>query len=102
MLNLAIIFSTPYFPEIMSLSKSNTASWVSPSYGNAMAGPCFSNDNTMAGPCFSVSNEVNFLQILTSFSQSSYEFVSYSDGGVLLILDIVATGGVFLVLSTKC
>ena len=91
MFNLAIIFSTPYFPEIMALSKSNTASWVSPSYGNAMA-----------GPCFSVSNEVNFLQILTSFSQSSYEFASDSDGGVLLMLDIVATGGVFLVLSTKC
>ena len=67
-----------------------------------MAGPCFSNDNTMAGPCFSVSNEVNFLQILNSFSQSSYEFASDSDGGVLLMLDIVATGGVFLVLSTKC
>ena len=56
----------------------------------------------MAGPCFSGSNEVNFLQISTSFSQPSYEFEPGSHGGVFLMLGILTTGGVFLVLSTKC
>ena len=57
----------------------------------------------MAGPFFSGSNEVNFLlQISTSFSQSLHDFEPDSDGGVLLMLDILATDGVFLVLSTKC
>ena len=60
------------FPEIMSLSNSNTASWSSPS-----------NNNTMADPYFLGSNELNFLQISTSLSQSSYDFEPDSDDGVL-------------------
>ena len=56
----------------MSLSNSYTASWSSPS-----------NNNTMAGPYFLGSNELNFLQILTSLSQSSYDFEPDSDDGVL-------------------
>ena len=80
----------PSFSEIMSLSNSNTTSWDSRS-----------NDNTMAGPCFSGSSEVNFLQISTSLSHSSYDFEPDSDTGVLLMLDIFATGVAFLVLSTK-
>ena len=49
----------------------------------------------MAGTCFSGSNKVNFLQILTALSQSSYDFEPDSDGEVLLMLDIFATDGVF-------
>ena len=55
----------------------------------------------MAGPYFLGSNELNFLQISTSLSQSSYDFEPDSDDGVLLMLDIFATDGGFLVLSTK-
>ena len=74
----------------MSLSNSNTASWSSPS-----------NNNTMADPYFLGSNELNFRQISTSLSQSSYDFEPDSDDGVLLMLDIFATDGGFLVLRTK-
>ena len=67
----------------MPLSNSNPPSWSS------------SNNNTMAGTCFSGFNEVNFLQILTGLSQSSYDFEPDSDDEVLLMLDIFATDGVF-------
>ena len=88
--NLSIILFTPSFPEIVSLSNSNTAPWGSPPHNTAMADLCFLGYN-----------EVDVLQILTSLSQSSYDFEPDSDDGVLLMLDIFTTDGVFLVLSTN-